>query len=219
VRSVIHLLAALTLISSAACTGDGETAEPLPRAERFLTAEDAPGSEPDPVEQPRSATSPDEFFRVFEFIDPDEDEMTSLLQEAGFKEAGEESRFIGTTHSKDAPHLISTFIELGSEEGANSVLDWLETDSKKPCPRTCATQVSTFEPADIPGARGVRRLTTAEEIQATGAEDQIPRDEYWVGFTDGSFVYTMVLQGPPGSVSAEQAQEIALAYHDRLTST
>jgi hypothetical protein len=64
-----------------------------------------------------------------------------------------------------------------------------------------------------------RRLATAQDIKKFGTENQIPRDGYWVGFTDGSFVYTMVLMGPPGSVSVEQAQEIAGAYSDRLAGT
>ena len=38
-----------------------------------------------------------------------------------------------------------------------------------------------------------------------------------VGFTDGGIVYAVDLFGPPGSVSEEQALEIASAYHHRLT--
>ncbi len=151
------------------------------------------------------------------FIDPDEEEMTTIFQEAGFKGAGEESRFLGGTHSRDAPHLISTFIELGSDDGARSVLDWVEADLMKPCPDSCAVQISPFDVDAIADGRGVRRLATAENIENAGTEEQIPRDEYWVGFTIGSSVYTMSLMGPPGSVSVEQAQEIAGAYFDRLS--
>ena len=151
------------------------------------------------------------------FIDPDEEEMTTIFREAGFKGAGEESRYLGETHSRSAPHLISTFIELGSEDGARSVLDWLEADLMKPCPESCAVQISTFDSDAIADGRGVRRLATAKNIENAGTEEQIPRDEYWVGFTVGSFVYTMDLMGPPGSVSEQQAQEIASAYFDRLS--
>ena len=191
----------------------------LPVTQRFLTAEDAPGSTPDPVETPRTAADLDEFITVFHeaFIDPDEEEMTTIFREAGFKGAGEESRYLGETHSRSAPHLISTFIELGSEDGARSVLDWLEADLMKPCPESCAVQISTFDSDAIADGRGVRRLATAKNIENAGTEEQIPRDEYWVGFTVGSFVYTMDLMGPPGSVSEQQAQEIASAYFDRLS--
>jgi hypothetical protein len=44
-----------------------------------------------------------------------------------------------------------------------------------------------------------------------------PFDSYWAGFTVGPVVYTMELHGQPGSVSEEQAQEIASAYYNRLT--
>jgi hypothetical protein len=216
-RFTISLLVALAAALTVSC--DADEAAPVPVEQRFLTAEDAPGSKPDPVEQGRTAAELDDFVAWEHVVVPNEEEMTAVFQEAGFKQAGEDSRFIGATHSPDEPHLISTFIELGSEDGAMSALDYLESDSKKPCPGSCATQVSTFELPDIPDARGVRRLTTAENIKAAGTDDQHPSDQYWVGFTDGSFTYILELMGPPGSVSVEQVQEIASAYFNRLTST
>ncbi len=79
------------------------------------------------------------------------------------------------------------------------------------------TQISTFDVDDIADARGVRRLATAEDIERVGTTDERPNDSYLVGFTVGRFVYTVDLFGPPGSVSEEQALEIASAYHHRLT--
>ena len=211
------LLAALTLVVPVACDSDDDVATSLPVAQRFLTAEDAPGSNPDPVETGRTAGDLDEFITEFEFVDPDEEEMTTVFEEAGFKGAGEDTRFLGETHTPEAHHLISSYIELGSEDGAKKALDWLEADSMKPCPQSCAVQISTFDPG-IADARGVHRLSTAQLIKNAGTPNQRPRDEYWIGFTEGSFVYTMVLFGPPGSsVSVEQAQEIAGTYHDRLS--
>lgn len=128
-----------------------------------------------------------------------------------------DARFFGETHAFTAPHVFSSFIELESEDGATSALDWLETDSRKPCPMSCAVQISTFDVDDIPDARGVHRIATAEDIARVGTEDQPPFDSYWVGFTNGAFVYTADLRGPPGSVSEEQALDIASAYYDRLT--
>jgi hypothetical protein len=218
VRVANTLVAALALVVPVACDGDGEAAAPVPVAQRFLTAEDAPGSTPDPVETGRTAADLDEFIAGFEFaVEPDEEEMSTVFQEAGFKGAGEDTRFLGETHTPKAPHLISLFIELGSDDGAKDALDWLEADSMKPCPESCAVQISSFDPEGIADARGVRRLSTARLIETAGTPNQVPRDDYWIGFTGGSFVYTMVLFGPPGSVSVEQAQEIARAYHDRLT--
>jgi hypothetical protein len=82
---------------------------------------------------------------------------------------------------------------------------------------SCAVDRSSFDADDIDEARGVRRIATAEDIERLGTSDEVPFESYWVGFTDGAFVYTVDLFGPPGSVSEEQAQEIVSAYHDRLT--
>jgi hypothetical protein len=220
VRFAIPLLVALTAVALVACGGgDDETAAPVPLAQRFLTAEDAPGSKPDPVERRQTTVAFRKFIAALSdlAVDPDEKDMTRVFQEAGFKRAGVDARFFAETHTGTAPHVFSSFIELESEDGATSALDWLETDSRRPCPRSCAVQISSFDVDDIADARGVHRIATAEDIKRVGTKDQQPRDSYWVGFTDGSFVYTVDLDGPPGSVSEEQAQEIASAYYDRLT--
>ena len=220
-RLAIPLLAALAAITLVACGGDDdETAAPVPSAQRFVTEEDAPGSKPDPDEMRQTVADFDQFIAALSelAVDPDKEEATTVFQEAGFKGAGIDTRFYGETHTPGvSPHVVSSFIELASEDGATSALDWLETDTKKPCPMSCATQISEFDVDDIEDARGVRRLTTAEDIERVGTEDQKPADSYWVGFTDGAVVYSVELFGPPGSVSEEQALEIANAYHDRLT--
>ena len=221
-RFAIPLLAALAM-TLVACSGDDdETAAPVPPAQRFVTEEDAPGSKADPDETRQTAADLDEFIAGLSelTIDPDTEEATTVFEEGGFKGAGVDTRFYGETHTPGvSPHVISSFIELESEEGATSALDWLGADSKKPCPMSCAVQISEFDVDDIEDARGVRRLTTAEDIERVGTENQRPSDDYWVAFTDGAVVYTVNLFGPPGSVSEEQALEIANAYHDRLTST
>ncbi len=219
-RFAIPLLAALAMITLVACAGgDDEAAAPVPLAQRFLTAEDAPGTKPDFVEKRQTTVVFDEFIAALSqlAVDPDKEEMTTVFQEAGFKGGGVDTRFFGETHTSTAPHVSSSFIELESEDGATSALDWLETDSRKPCPMSCAVQISNFDVDDIADARGVHRIATAEDIERAGIKDQQPFDSYWVGFTEGSIVYTVDLHGPPGSVSEEQAQKIASAYHNRLT--
>ena len=219
-RFVLPLLAALVLIVPVACGGEDETAAaPLPVAQRFVTAEDAPGSKPDPVETRQTTVDFDEFIvgLTDASIDPDKEEMTTVFQDAGFKGAGVDTRFFGETHSPgSSPHVSSSFIELESDEGATSALEWLETDSKKPCPMSCAAQISEFDVDDIPDARGIHRVATAEDIERVGNEDERPNDSYSILFTNGAFVYTVDLFGPPGSVTEEQAQTIANAYYERL---
>ena len=219
-RFVLPLLAALVLIVPVACGGEDETAAaPLPVAQRFVSAEDAPGSKADPVETRQTTVDFDEFIvgLTDASIDPDKEEMTTVFQEAGFKGAGVDTRFFGETHTPgSSPHVISSFIELESDEGATSALEWLETDSKKPCPMSCAAQISEFDVDDIPDARGIHRVATAEDIERVGNEDERPNDSYSILFTNGAFVYTVDLFGPPGSVTEEQAQTIANAYYERL---
>ena len=223
-RLVIPLLAGLAAVSLAACSGgEDETSAPPTVAQRFVTAADAPGSKPDPVEKRETTTDFDTFISALSdtSIDPDRDEMTTLFKDAGFKSAGVDARFFGQTHSPETSvHVFSSFIEVGSEDGATSALDWLETDQMKPCPMSCAVQRSSFEVDDIPDARGVHRVATAEDIEKVGTNDEQPQDDYWIGFTKGPIVYTMVLHGHavPGTVSEDQAQQIASAYYDRLTS-
>jgi hypothetical protein len=92
--------------------------------------------------------------------------MTTVYKEAGFKGAGSDVRFFGEAHAPNAPHLISSFYELESDDGARSAFDWLEADSMKPCPRSCAVRISNFDVEDIPDARGIHRIATAEDIEA-----------------------------------------------------
>ena len=223
-RFATPLLVALATVALTGCSGgsDDEAAAPLPLAQRFVTAEDAPGSKADPVEKRETTTD----FAIFipalteSSIDPDPDEMNEVFENAGFKSAGVDARFFGETHSPETSvHVFSSFIELGSEDEATSALDWLETDQMKPCPMSCAVQRSSFEVDGIPDARGVHRVATAEDIERVGTQDEIPQDHYWIGFANGPIVYTVVLHGHavPGTVSEDQAQQIASAYYDRLT--
>jgi hypothetical protein len=220
-RLSMRFVVSLTALSLVACFGgdDEEATAPVPVEQRFLTVADAPGTKPDPVETRETAEDLDEFIAALGphlFVDLDEEETTTVLQEAGFTWAAVDPRFFGETHKRTAPHLFGAIIELQSEDGARSVLDVLEADSMKPCPMSCATQISSFDVDDIPDGRGVHRLATAQLIKTAGTDDQHPFDSYWVGFTEGSIVYAVELQGRPGSVSEEQAQKIAGAYYDRL---
>jgi hypothetical protein len=225
VRFALPLLAALVLMMVAACGGedDSESAEPtaLTLSQRLVTAEDAPGSKPDPVEVGGTTVDFEQFIQELRDLatDPDTDEMTAAFEEADFEAAGTDTRFFGEMHTGTAPHVFSSFVQLQSEDGATRALDWLEADVKKPCPMSCAVQRSEFDVDDIPGARGIHASASAEDIARVGRVDERPFDGYWVGFTDGSFVYTVDLHGPPGAVSEEQALKIASAYYERLAGT
>jgi hypothetical protein len=224
-RLAIPTFAVLAIVSLAGCGGGSdEAAPPVPVAQRFVGAAEAPGSKPDPVEKRQTTADYDAFIEALTgmSIDPDKEEMAHVFDKADFKQAGVDARFFGEKHSpKTSNHVFSSFIELGSAGAASKALDWLETDQMKPCPKTCAVQRSTFEVAGIPDARGVHRLATADDIERVGNQDEVPQDDYWIGFTDGSTVYTVLLHGHtgPATVTEDQAQQIASAFHDRLTSS
>jgi hypothetical protein len=221
VRLALAFVIALSAMALVGCGGDDDdTATPVPLQQRFVTEEDAPGSKPDPVETRQTTADFDEFIATLSdlAVDADTEEATTIFRDAGFQGAGVDARFFGETHSLEPPipHVFSSFIELESEDGATSALDWLETDARKPCPMSCAVQRDAFD-VDLDDARGIHRIATAEDIENLGTENEVPFESYWVGFTDGAFVFTVDLHGPPGSVSEEQAVDIARAYHDRVT--
>jgi len=223
VRVAIPFVAVLAMITLVGCGGNDETSTPPALAQRFVSAEDAPGSKPDPVEKRTTTTDYHSFISALsdEAVDPSSDDMATVFKRAAFVSAGQDARFFGAKHSPETSvHVFSSFIELGSEDAAKRALDWLETDEMKPCPMSCAVKRSSFEVKDIPGARGVPRLATADDIEQVGNKDERPQDDYWIGFTKGPVVYTVVLHGHavPGTVSEDQAQQIASAYYDRLTS-
>ena len=173
-RHAIRRTVLLLTVALVACSGDEP--EPPPLAERFVSAADAPGSTIDTVEVRETADDIDTFVSVFSphMVDADREEMTQMFSDADFQSAGTEVRFIGQEHSPEEPHIFSSFYELGSEDGAASALDWLVSDSQKPCPESCATVVSEFDVYRIPDGSGVRRLTTADAIEAAGTDEQIP---------------------------------------------
>jgi hypothetical protein len=84
------------MIALVACGGDDdETAAPVPPAQRFVTAEDAPGSKPDPDETRQTVADFEAFIAALSelAVDPDKEEATTVFQEAGFKGAGVDTRF------------------------------------------------------------------------------------------------------------------------------
>lgn len=210
-------LLALVLLALAACGGE-DNKEPATLAQRVVAEEDAPGSKPDPVEKRQQTADFEEFIDALgeRAIDPDKKTMTEVFTEAGFEEAMADTRFYGATHRMTSPHISSSAIQLQSEEGAGNAFEWLHADSLKPCPKTCAVQISEFDVDGVPDARGVRRSQSAEDIEAVGREGDVPFDSYQVLFSDGPFVYTVDVHGPPGSVTEEQVEEIATALHSRI---
>jgi hypothetical protein len=213
----MSLLALLALTLLAAC-GGGDGNEPLTLEQRVVAEEDAPGSKPDPVETRQQTAEFDVFIDALSerAIDPNKDEMTELFGDAGFQAAIADTRYFGETHIGASSHIFSSVIQLDSEDGAANAFQWVHEDRLKPCPKTCAVQISEFEVDGIPDAQGVRRSQSAEDIEAVGREGDMPFEAYEVLFSDGPFVYTVDVHGPPGSVTEEQVEAIASALHSRV---
>jgi hypothetical protein len=210
---------AFVAVALAACGGGGSKAS-LTIDQRVPSAEDAPGWKADPVERPVSVSGPNEFISKLgeRFINPTPKDVQEF-KSSGFARALHVTKFFPETpsgrHTKTAPHLFSLVMQFESEDGAKTALDVLHTDSLRPCPETCATQVQEFDPG-FGDAKGTRRYATEESIKATGDKETKPFDRYEIEFTDGVFAYRVQMGGAPGAVSQDKAVTIARKLYERV---
>ena len=223
-KGLVLLLSAVGVLGLAACGGGNSEATstgPLALDQRVVTEEDASDSKPDPVEKRVTVSGPDEFISKLgdAFVNPSPEDVAAF-KSAGFVQAIDDTRFLplgmSTSHSPANPHIHSTVMQFETSDGAKTAQQIDHEDSLRPCPESCATSVEEFDVADIPGALGTRRHASQEDIDATGATDMHPYDEYEVAFTDGVFAYRVQLNGPPGSVSEGQAEDIAKSLYERV---
>jgi hypothetical protein len=219
-KALLLGLTAAAVLGLAACGGgDGEATAtgPLTVDQRVVTEEDAPGSKADPVEKRQTASDPQEFSDTMgdAFINPTDDEK-ARLETIGFVQAIRDTRYFGDVHSRDDLHTFSLVVQLDSPDGAKEMADFFHTDGVRPCPESCAFSVTEFEVDGIPGATGVRRVATEEDIQAAGTGENRPYDSYNISFADGDFAYRIELGGPPGLPSQDKAVEISKALYERV---
>jgi hypothetical protein len=223
-KAPVLLFAAVFVISLTACGSGSDEATstgPLALDQRVVTEEDAPDSKPDPVETRVTVSTPDEFIDQLgdSFINPSAEDVAAF-KSAGFVQAIDDTRFLPegdmTSHSTSSPHIRTTVMQFQAADGAKTAQEIEHRDSLRPCPENCATSVEEFNVDDIPAALGSRRYATQENIDATGAADVHPYDEYQIVFTDGVFAYRVRLNGSPGSVTEDQANDIAQSLYDRV---
>jgi hypothetical protein len=222
-KGLVLLLSAVVVLGLAACGESDEPTStgPLALDQRVVTEEDASDSKPDPVETGITVSTADEFIDQLgdSFINPSAEDVAAF-KSAGFVQAIDDTRFLPlgniTSHSRANPHIRTTVMRFEAADGAKTAQEIEHEDSLRPCPENCATSVEEFDVSDIPGALGTRRYATQENIDATGASDVHPYDEYEIVFTDGVFAYRVRLNGPPGEVSEDQAKDIAQSLYDRV---
>lgn len=222
-KALLLTLAATAALGLAACDSGGEATStgPLTLQQRVATADDAADAKPDPVETGVTVSTPEAFIDQLgeSFIDPT-DEDVAAFESAGFVQAIDDTLFLPlgdvTTHSRANPHIRTTVMQFASAEGAKTAAEIEHEDNLRPCPENCATSAEEFDVEDIPGALGSRRYATQESIDATGANDVQPYDDYQIVFPDGVFAYRVRLHGSPGSVTEDQARDIAQSLYDRV---
>jgi hypothetical protein len=223
-KALLLALAAIAVLCLAACGGGSDEATstgPLTLDQRVVTEEDASDAKPDPVETGVTVKTADEFIDQLgdSFVDPSPEDVAKF-KSAGFVQAIDDTMFLPdgevTTHSRSNPHIRTTVIQFEAADGAKIAQEIEHRDSLRPCPENCATSTEEFDVSDIPGALGARRYATQENIDATGASDIHPYDEYEIVFTNGVFAYRVRLNGSPGDVSEDQAQDIAQSLYERV---
>ena len=200
-----------------ACGGE-EAAAPLTLEQRVVGAAEAPGSEPDPVETQVTVTGLEELEAEIDGP-PVYPEDIEAIEEAGFVSAVIDTRFFpsepGGEHVPGTPHVVTYVYEFESEEGATAAVDVGHRIGLRPCPETCAYEITEFEPAGVPDAKGVQAIATQDSIDEIG-DDIEPDARYSVYFADGPIAYEVTTFGPPDEITRQQVEDIAEKLYERV---
>ena len=200
----------------AACQGNDPRAA-LTLEQRVVGTDEAPGSEPDPDETPVTVTELEDL--EIEFAGPVYEEDLAELEEAGFVSLVIDTRFFpseaGGAHVPGTPHVITVVTQFESAEGANAALAVAHRIGLRPCPETCAYEITEFDPAGAPDAKGVQAIATQEAIDRIN-DDIEPDARYSVYFADGPFVYEVTKFGRPEDVDRQQVEDIAEKLYERV---
>jgi hypothetical protein len=215
---LVTIAAALVFSLPLVACGGEEARAPLTLEQRVVGAAEAPGSEPDPVETQVTATGLEEL--ESELAGPEVyEEDIRAFGEAGFVSLVIDTRFFpsepGGEHIPASPHVVTVVYEFESEEGANAAVNVGHRIGLRPCPETCAYEITEFQPAGVPNAKGVQAIATQESIDRVG-DDVEPDARYSVYFADGPFAYEVTTFGPPDEVSRQQLEDIAAKLYARV---
>ena len=215
---LITIAAALVFCLALVSCGSEEASTPMTLEQRVVGTAEAPGSEPDPEETQKTVTGLEEL--EAEMAGPEVfDEDLDAVAEAGFVSMVIDTRFFpsepGGEHAPGTPHVLTFVSEFESDEGATAGVDVAQRIGLRPCPETCAYEITEFEPAGIPNAKGVQAIATQEAIDEIGDDIQ-PDARYSIYFADGPIAYEVTVFGPPDDVSKQQVEDIAGKLYARV---
>jgi hypothetical protein len=213
----LRLVAATAVVAMALAACAAQSA-PLTLEQRVPSAEDAPGSEPDPRETQVIVTGIDKFeAEIASQGGPVTEEDVQALEEAGFVTAIRDTRFYPTEegHAPGAVHVFSIVLQFDSSDSARQAVELMQEFNLRTCPETCAYTSAEFDVNGIPDALGAQQIATQESLDEVGDPGE-PQALYAIDFADGPFVYDIVLAGPPEEVSEEDVAEIASSLYERV---
>ena len=199
--------------------GSEEAGAPLTLEQRVVGTAEAPGSEPDPIETQATTTELDEVASALGGP-PIYDEDIRALGQAGFVSLVTDTRFFpsepGGEHiPRTSPHVFTVVYQFESAAGASEAVGIAHRIGLRPCPETCAYEITEFQPTGVPNAKGVQAIATQESIDRIGDDIQ-PDARYSVYFSDGAFAYEVTTFGPPEAVSRQQVEDIAAKLYARI---
>lgn len=211
-------LAAVLLLGLSAVSCASEANVPLTLEQRVVGAAEAPGSEADPEETQVTVSGIEELESELRGPEVFEEDIEAF-GDAGFVSLVVDTRFFPSEpegeHAPGTPHVITFVYEFESDGGARDAVDVMHRIGLRPCPETCAYQITEFEPSGVQDARGVQAIATQEAIDAIGDDIQ-PDARYSVYFADGPFAYEVTMFGPPDDVSRQQLEDIAEKLYQRV---
>jgi hypothetical protein len=191
------------------CGGDDDKTSPASLRNQLLPASEIPGFK---SERKFDFDNPIDFAHEALFLP----EATPLSQAVDAFENANFEAGVGERLVKgkpfEGPSATQNVGQLGSDDDAREALDYARKEAlKQPCFAVCSTQGKEFAVEGIPGAKGVQQTPLPDPPP----DAPPPFAAYGVGFTIGSRLYLVGMDGEPDQVKKEQVVDAAQALYER----
>jgi hypothetical protein len=211
VRLVLLLGLALAAVAISGCGGDAEETSPAALEGRLLPASEVPRFKRE---------------RAFEWNDAIDltvqglflpqstppSRAVDLIEDARFEAAVGEELVASKDDRFQGPRMTIDVVQLGSDDDAREVLDFLhKEDLKQPRSALCSQNPGELEVEGIPGAKG------AEQVPRRNPPEGAPPPfvAYAVEFAVGPVLYVVAGSGGPGELSSSQVLDAAKTLYER----